>query len=115
MYIHITSYDLCIYMCIMAFLLWFSQFGEYYNLPLHKTASTSMFNTILSSTTITWRRLLYTCAGIGFALLANLPPIYGLYSSFIPVLLYSIFGSSRHISVGEFLWDTIKIMWWFFK
>lgn len=38
--------------------------------------------------------------GIGFALLANLPPVYGLYSSFIPVILYSVFGSSRHISVG---------------
>ena len=38
--------------------------------------------------------------GIGFALLANLPPVYGLYSSFIPVIVYSFFGSSRHISVG---------------
>ena len=39
--------------------------------------------------------------GIGFALLANLPPVYGLYSSFVPVILYSVFGSSRHISVGN--------------
>lgn len=40
--------------------------------------------------------------GIGFALLAMLPPVFGLYSSFVPVLLYSILGTSNHISVGEF-------------
>ena len=39
--------------------------------------------------------------GIGFALLAFLPPSYGLYSSFIPVLLYSVFGTSKHLSVGQ--------------
>ncbi|KAJ1437949.1 sulfate anion transporter, conserved site [Sesbania bispinosa] len=37
---------------------------------------------------------------ISFAKLANLPPIIGLYSSFVPPLVYAIFGSSRHISVG---------------
>ncbi|XP_019851375.1 PREDICTED: solute carrier family 26 member 10-like [Amphimedon queenslandica] len=40
--------------------------------------------------------------GIGFSLLAFLPPSYGLYSSYIPVLLYAIFGTSRHLSVGTF-------------
>ena len=39
--------------------------------------------------------------GIGFALLASLPPVFGLYSSFVPVLLYSFLGTSKHISVGE--------------
>ncbi|XP_064398689.1 prestin-like [Halichondria panicea] len=40
--------------------------------------------------------------GIGFALLAFLPPVYGLYSSFVPVIVYSILGTSKHISVGTF-------------
>ena len=40
-------------------------------------------------------------AGIGFALLAQLPVVHGLYSSFVPVIIYSIFGTSRHISVGK--------------
>ncbi|KAJ7962968.1 putative Sulfate transporter [Quillaja saponaria] len=38
--------------------------------------------------------------GISYAKLANLPPIVGLYSSFVPPLIYSIVGSSRHIGVG---------------
>ncbi|XP_058226850.1 probable sulfate transporter 3.4 [Rhododendron vialii] len=38
--------------------------------------------------------------GISYAKLANLPPIIGLYSSFVPPLIYSVLGSSRHIGVG---------------
>ncbi|OUZ99902.1 STAS domain [Macleaya cordata] len=38
--------------------------------------------------------------GISYAKLANLPPIIGLYSSFVPPLLYAILGSSRHLAVG---------------
>ncbi|KAJ6706340.1 SULFATE TRANSPORTER [Salix purpurea] len=38
--------------------------------------------------------------GISYAKLANLPPIVGLYSSFVPPLIYSILGSSRHLGVG---------------
>ncbi|KAI3977345.1 hypothetical protein MKX01_000258 [Papaver californicum] len=38
--------------------------------------------------------------GISYAKLANLPPILGLYSSFIPPLVYAVFGSSKDIAVG---------------
>ncbi|TQD71056.1 hypothetical protein C1H46_043409 [Malus baccata] len=38
--------------------------------------------------------------GISYAKLASLPPIVGLYSSFVPPLIYSVLGSSRHIAVG---------------
>ncbi|CAH9132768.1 unnamed protein product [Cuscuta epithymum] len=38
--------------------------------------------------------------GISYAKLANLPPILGLYSSFVPPLVYAIMGSSRDIAVG---------------
>ncbi|KAG6467557.1 hypothetical protein ZIOFF_074624 [Zingiber officinale] len=38
--------------------------------------------------------------GISYAKLANLPPIIGLYTSFVPPLVYSVLGSSRDLAVG---------------
>ncbi|KAM3382594.1 sulfate transporter 1.3 isoform X1 [Capsicum galapagoense] len=37
---------------------------------------------------------------IGYARLANLDPQYGLYSSFVPPLVYAFMGSSRDIAIG---------------
>ncbi|KAI4389215.1 hypothetical protein MLD38_001464 [Melastoma candidum] len=37
---------------------------------------------------------------IGYAKLANLPPQYGLYSSFVPPIIYAFMGSSRDIAIG---------------
>lgn len=38
--------------------------------------------------------------GLAYAMLAGLPPIYGLYAALIPMMIYPLFGSSRNLSVG---------------
>ncbi|KAB5545030.1 hypothetical protein DKX38_013142 [Salix brachista] len=38
--------------------------------------------------------------GISYASLASLPPIIGLYSSFVPPLVYAMLGSSKDLAVG---------------
>uniref|UniRef100_A0A8C4ZHE0 Solute carrier family 26 member 3 n=1 Tax=Gadus morhua TaxID=8049 RepID=A0A8C4ZHE0_GADMO len=40
--------------------------------------------------------------GLAFAMLASLPPEYGLYTAFFPMITYFFLGTSRHISVGAF-------------
>ncbi|CAL5210670.1 unnamed protein product [Lathyrus oleraceus] len=66
------------------------QWGPEYNLKLLRSD-------IVSGLTIA---SLAIPQGISYAKLANLPPIIGLYSSFVPALIYSVLGSSKHLAVG---------------
>ncbi|KAG8656328.1 probable sulfate transporter 3.4 [Manihot esculenta] len=74
----------------LQFLFPIFQWGPQYSLRLFRSD-------IISGLTIA---SLAIPQGISYAKLANLPPIVGLYSSFVPPLIYSILGSSRHLGVG---------------
>ncbi|MGY0426209.1 MAG: SulP family inorganic anion transporter, partial [Polaribacter sp.] len=47
--------------------------------------------------------------GIAYALIAGLPPIYGLYCALVPQLMYAIFGSSRQVAVGPVAMDSLIV------
>lgn len=47
--------------------------------------------------------------GISYADLAGVPPVWGLYGAFVPVLVYAMFGSSRHLAVGPVAVTSILI------
>jgi SulP family sulfate permease len=44
--------------------------------------------------------LLVLPQGVAFAMLAGLPPEYGLYSAIVPCIVAALFGSSRHVMSG---------------
>jgi SulP family sulfate permease len=47
--------------------------------------------------------------GMAYALIAGLPPVYGLYASVVPQLIYAMFGTSRQLSVAPVAMDSLLV------
>ena len=47
---------------------------------------------------------------MAYALLAGLPPVYGLYAGLVPTLVYALMGSSRHLAVGPVAISALLVM-----
>lgn len=47
--------------------------------------------------------------GIAYALIAGLPPIYGLYAALVPQIVYAIFGTSRQSAIGPVAMDSLIV------
>lgn len=48
--------------------------------------------------------------GMAYAMIAGLPPVYGLYTAILPTVLYTLMGSSRHVSVGPVAMDSLILL-----
>ena len=47
--------------------------------------------------------------GMAYAIIAGLPPVYGLYASLTPLIVYSILGTSRQLSIGPSAMDSLLV------
>ncbi len=47
--------------------------------------------------------------GIAYALIAGLPPIYGLYTALLPQIIYAVFGTARQVAIGPVAMDSLIV------
>uniref|UniRef100_A0A0K0E3N0 STAS domain-containing protein n=1 Tax=Strongyloides stercoralis TaxID=6248 RepID=A0A0K0E3N0_STRER len=65
-------------------------------LPKYKIKDNLIYDIISGITT----GILHVPQGIAYSKITNVPPVYGLYVSFLTPLIYMIFGTSKHASIG---------------
>ncbi|WP_149277137.1 SulP family inorganic anion transporter [Pareuzebyella sediminis] len=47
--------------------------------------------------------------GMAYAMIAGLPPVFGLYASIVPQIIYALLGTSRQLAVGPVAMDSLLV------
>lgn len=47
--------------------------------------------------------------GMAYAMIAGLPPVFGLYAAMIPQIIYALMGTSRQLAVGPVAMDSLLV------
>ena len=47
--------------------------------------------------------------GMAYAMIAGLPPVYGLYAAIFPVLIYMFLGTSKNLAIGPVAMDSLLV------
>ena len=72
-----------------------------------KTYNKSLFKTDLTAGITVGVMLIPQ--GMAYAMIAGLPPVYGLYAAVFPQLIYALMGTSRQLSVGPVAMDSLLV------
>ena len=63
-------------------------------------------NDLIAGTTVA---VLLIPQGMAYAMIAGLPPIYGLYAALVPQIIYAFLGTSRQLAVGPVAMDSLLV------
>jgi len=47
--------------------------------------------------------------GMAYAMIAGLPPVFGLYAALVPQVIYAFMGTSRQLAVGPVAMDSLLV------
>ncbi len=47
--------------------------------------------------------------GMAYAMIAGLPPVFGLYAALVPQIVYALMGTSRQLAVGPVAMDSLLV------
>ncbi len=65
-----------------------------------------LFNDVTAGITL---GIMLVPQGMAYAMIAGMPPIYGLYAALVPQLVYAITGTSRQLAVGPVAMDSLLV------
>ena len=73
---------------------------------LPKYQKNMLWNDSISGTTA---GILAIAQGMAYAMIAGLPPVFGLYAALTPQIIYAFMGTSRQLSIGPVAMDSLIV------